>query len=119
MTTRAVPDAGATGALPRWSAVLAVVAHPDDESFGLGAVLDAFGRAGAVVDVLCLTRGEASTLHGVSGDLSELRAAELRTAAEVLGVRNATLMGHPDGDLGAEHRAAVTEVLQAATAADA
>jgi LmbE family N-acetylglucosaminyl deacetylase len=95
------------------------VAHPDDESFGLGAVLDAFGRAGAVVDVLCLTRGEASTLHGVSGDLSELRAAELRTAAEILGVRNATLKGHRDGDLGAEHRAAVAEVLQAATTADA
>jgi LmbE family N-acetylglucosaminyl deacetylase len=40
---------------------LAVIAHPDDESFGLGAVLAAFG-AGTQVRVLCFTRGEASTL---------------------------------------------------------
>ncbi len=42
--------------------MLAVIAHPDDESFGLGAVIDALITAGAIVDVLCLTRGEASTL---------------------------------------------------------
>jgi len=41
---------------------LAVIAHPDDESFGLGAVLAALSGAGAQVRVLCFTRGEASTL---------------------------------------------------------
>jgi LmbE family N-acetylglucosaminyl deacetylase len=51
-----------TGVLPVWTSVLAVVAHPDDESFGLGAILDAFTRAGARGEVLCLTHGEASTL---------------------------------------------------------
>jgi len=51
-------------ALPAWMSVLAVVAHPDDESFGLGALLDAFTRVRAGVEVLCLTHGEASTLHG-------------------------------------------------------
>jgi LmbE family N-acetylglucosaminyl deacetylase len=50
--------------LPAWTTVLAVVAHPDDESFGLGALLDGFTGAGASVEVLCLTHGEASTLHG-------------------------------------------------------
>jgi EAL domain-containing protein (putative c-di-GMP-specific phosphodiesterase class I) len=35
--------------------VLAVIAHPDDASFGLGAILDAFVFAGAKVEVLCLT----------------------------------------------------------------
>jgi LmbE family N-acetylglucosaminyl deacetylase len=36
---------------------LAVVAHPDDESFGLGAVLSAFIDSGTRVSVLCFTRG--------------------------------------------------------------
>jgi hypothetical protein len=50
---------------PAWSSVLAVVAHPDDESFGLGAILDAFNRAASRTAVLCLTHGEASPVHGV------------------------------------------------------
>ena len=86
-------------ALPVWASVLAVVAHPDDESFGLGAILDAFARAGAGVEVLCLTHGEASTLHGAPGDLALLRGAELAAAAEVLGVTRAVLKDHADGDL--------------------
>jgi len=88
------------GALPAWTSVLAVVAHPDDESFGLGALLDAFARSGAGVEVLCLTHGEASTLHGAPGDLASLRGVELAAAAEVLGVTRAILKDHPDGDLG-------------------
>jgi len=34
------------GVLPAWGSVLAVVAHPDDESFGLGAILDASAGCG-------------------------------------------------------------------------
>jgi N-acetylglucosamine malate deacetylase 2 len=85
--------------LPAWASVLAVVAHPDDESFGLGALLDAFRRAGSDVSVLCLTHGEASTLHGVPGELDDLRARELREAAAVLGLQSAVLSDHPDGAL--------------------
>lgn len=86
-------------ALPAWTSVLVVVAHPDDESFGLGALLDAFARAGAGVEVLCLTHGEASTLHGAPGDLASLRGTELAAAAAVLGVTRAMLKDHADGDL--------------------
>lgn len=85
-------------ALPPWGAVLAVVAHPDDESFGLGAVLDGFVRAGATVSVLCLTQGEASTL-GRGADLNTIRARELRQAADELGIESAVLLDHPDGRL--------------------
>ena len=94
-------------ALPAWRRVLAVVAHPDDESFGLGGLLDAFHEAGAEITVLCFTQGEASTLRGVPGDLRELRAAELRDAALLLGVAHVELRDHPDGDLAA----VPTEVL--------
>ena len=47
--------------LPPWRSVLAVVAHPDDESFALGAVLAGFADAGAAVALLCFTHGESST----------------------------------------------------------
>jgi len=57
--------------------VLAVIAHPDDASFGLGAILDAFVFGGARVDVLCLTHGQAWKLQGAPGDLAALRGAEL------------------------------------------
>ena len=44
--------------------MLAVVAHPDDESFALGALVDRFTSCGIPVTLLCFTHGEASTLHG-------------------------------------------------------
>ena len=85
--------------LPDWETVLAVIAHPDDESFGLGAVIDAFIAAGATVDVLCLTRGEASTLGADQSDLPGVRAREITDAAGELGVRSVRLLDFPDGAL--------------------
>ncbi len=84
--------------LPAWRSVLAVVAHPDDESFGLGAVLSRFAEHGEV-SLLCLTHGEASTLHGFDGQLATVRAAELHNAATVLGLHEIALLDHPDGRL--------------------
>ena len=85
--------------LPPWRSVLAVVAHPDDESFALGAVLAGFADAGAAVAVLCFTHGESSTLHGVQGDLGNIRAAELAGAAAVLGIDPVQLADYPDSAL--------------------
>ena len=89
----------ATSGLPEWDRVLAVMAHPDNESFGLGAVISSFTAANVTVDVLCLTRGEASTLHGVEGDLATIRERELRAAADALGIRHVDLRALPDGGL--------------------
>ncbi len=92
--------------LPPVRSVLAVCAHPDDESFGLGAVLDRFAAEGAKVAVLCFTCGEASTLG--AGDaqlevaLGEVRRAELTCAADALGVSRVQLLDHPDGALASE-----------------
>jgi LmbE family N-acetylglucosaminyl deacetylase len=90
---------GTDGVLPTWRRPLAVVAHPDDESFGLGAVLASFVAGGARPAVLCLTRGEASSLHAVPGELGEIRAAELAAAARILEVEAVELLDHPDGAL--------------------
>ena len=76
-----------------------MVAHPDDESFGLGALLDGFVQAGARVSVLCLTQGEASTLGAPGTDLRHLRAMELQSASGRLGVASAVLLAYPDGAL--------------------
>lgn len=69
--------------LNRCRAALAVVAHPDDESYGLGAVLSALTDAGVRVSLLCFTAGEASTL-GWSPDLATRRREELVAAAREL-----------------------------------
>src|SRR5665647_2460265 len=87
------------GVPPEWTSVLAVIAHPDSSSFGLGAILDAFVFAGAKVEVLCLTHGQAWTLEGAPGDLAALRGAELASAADVLGPKRVQMPDCPDGDL--------------------
>lgn len=79
-------------------AALVVVAHPDDESFGLGGVLAALAVTGADLRVLCLTSGEASTL-GAGADLATIRRRELSAAAEVLGIGGVDLRDFPDGGL--------------------
>ncbi len=88
--------------LPDWPCALAIVAHPDDESFGLGAVLSAMADRGTRLSVLCLTQGEASTLHGVAGELAVIRRDELRRAADELGVAGVRLLSYPDGHLPAQ-----------------
>ena len=85
--------------LPNWKKLLVIVAHPDDESFGLGAVLSTFIESGTDVSVLCFTRGEASTLRSVDGDLSTIRAKELKAAALEMGVSEVHLQNFPDGGL--------------------
>lgn len=88
-------------ALQGVDSVLVVCAHPDDESFGLGAVLSTLADAATPTSLLCFTHGEASTLHGVPGDLAAIRAKEFADAAQVLGIGRAELLDYPDGSLDA------------------
>jgi LmbE family N-acetylglucosaminyl deacetylase len=85
--------------LPGFQSVLVVCAHPDDESFGLGGVLHSLADAASRLSVLCFTHGEASTLHGVDGDLAIIRADELDAASRRLGVERVELLDYPDGSL--------------------
>lgn len=80
--------------------MLVAVAHPDDETFGLGAVVARFTEAGTRVGVLCLTHGEASTLG--RGELRRIRSEELRSAARDLGVDTVEILDYPDGGLSGE-----------------
>ena len=78
------------------SSLLAVFAHPDDESLASGGLLARCAEAGVRVSLLCLTHGE----HGPGGAVEQLRdtrASELREAARMLGVRDLVLLDHEDG----------------------
>ena len=85
--------------LPAWASALAVVAHPDDESFGLGAVIDLLSAGGTAVHILCYTHGEASTLNETRADLHRAREEESRQAGAELGAASVTLLDYPDGRL--------------------
>ncbi len=87
--------------LPTFRRIVAVCAHPDDESFGLGAIIATFVEQDTIVEVVCLTRGEASTLHTDDRPLDQLRHAELVAATEELGIARLRLADFPDGALAA------------------
>lgn len=96
------------------SYVLAVVAHPDDETLAMGGLLAGLARRGAEVDVLCLTSGEAAVRHlGVEVEaLADRRERELRTAARRLGVRSVVTARLPDGGLADVPGTALDAVLR-------
>ena len=88
--------------------LLAVLAHPDDESFGMGGTLALYARQGVEVHLVCATRGEAGDvdeeyLQGFAS-IAERRVSELRCAAGLLGLsgvhyldyRDSGMAGSPD-----------------------
>jgi LmbE family N-acetylglucosaminyl deacetylase len=83
--------------------LLAVFAHPDDESFGPGGTLALYAQRGCQVHLICATAGEAGTLQNrVSVErtgVADLRAAELRCAAEKLGLRQLHFLGYRDSGM--------------------
>ena len=100
--------------------LLAVFAHPDDESIACGGLLAWCAHLGADVSLLCMTRGEhgrgpmpgseeaalRSSLcrarggHGARpGDVARRRRRELEAAARALGIGAVTLLDHEDGML--------------------
>ncbi len=78
--------------------LLAVFAHPDDESLAAGGLLAWCAARGARVALLCLSRGEAGSGPG-DGRLGDVRARELREAAAALGLTEVALLHHADGML--------------------
>jgi LmbE family N-acetylglucosaminyl deacetylase len=83
--------------------LLAVLAHPDDESFGLGGTLALYASKGYDVYYVCATRGEAGTvdeeyLNGYK-DVAEMRTDELMRAAKELGLKEVFFLGYRDSGM--------------------
>ncbi|MGI8999417.1 MAG: PIG-L deacetylase family protein [Candidatus Limnocylindria bacterium] len=77
----------------------AVLAHPDDESFGCAGAFALAHDAGATTRLLVVTRGEAGSPDGVSGSaVGDRREAELICAARAIGLDEVSLLdGYADG----------------------
>jgi LmbE family N-acetylglucosaminyl deacetylase len=86
---------------------MAVVAHPDDESLGMGGILARYGAEGVETSVITATLGQRGRYKGVPpGEghpgpdaMAQIREAELRAAARVLGIRHLELLRYMDGAL--------------------
>jgi LmbE family N-acetylglucosaminyl deacetylase len=82
----------------------AVLAHPDDESFGCAGSLALAHAAGITTRLLVVTRGEAGTPDGVPDpSFGGTREAELICAAREIGLDEVSLLdGYPDGGVADE-----------------
>jgi LmbE family N-acetylglucosaminyl deacetylase len=83
--------------------LLSVLAHPDDETFGMGGTLALYARRDVNVHLICATRGE---LGDIDPEYTEriksaacLRTQELRCAADVLGIDELHFLNYRDSGM--------------------
>ncbi len=81
--------------------ILVVTAHPDDVDFGSAGSVARWTDAGIEVSYCICTSGEAGgfDLTVPRPTMVEIREAEQRAAAKVVGVSDITFLHHPDGRL--------------------
>src|SRR5215217_181065 len=87
----------------RQSRLLAVFAHPDDETFCAGGTLAKYVTAGWEVLVVSATRGQAGQIRdphaATRRTLGQVREREFYAACEQLGVHSAQVLDYMDGTL--------------------
>lgn len=84
--------------------LLAVLAHPDDESLGFGGTLAKYAAEGVHVALITATRGERGRFGSQGKDadpqkVGRVREQELRSAAHALGVHELCIWDYPDSAL--------------------
>lgn len=92
--------------------LMAVLAHPDDESMGMGSTLAKYASEGVAVSLVVATRGDAGRYRGHApgtpehpgaAALATLREGELHAACDVLGIRERVLLDYHDQQLDRAH----------------
>jgi LmbE family N-acetylglucosaminyl deacetylase len=98
--------------------LLAALAHPDDETLGLGGTLAHYGREGVETFLVTATRGQKGWFgpdaeYPGPDALGKVREAELREATSVLGIRETHLLDYIDGELDEADPVAATRLSAA------
>jgi LmbE family N-acetylglucosaminyl deacetylase len=93
--------------------LMCVFAHPDDESLGMGGTLAKYAAEGVEIALVTATRGERGwggrrEEYPGAQALGRIREAELRCAADVLGIKDLTFLGYMDGEV---DKAASAEIV--------
>jgi LmbE family N-acetylglucosaminyl deacetylase len=97
--------------------LMCVLAHPDDESLATGGILAKYAASGIRTYLIMATRGERGWTGLAADDpgpqaLGRLREAELRAAAQVLGLHELVFLDYQDGELDrAEHAEAIAKIV--------
>jgi LmbE family N-acetylglucosaminyl deacetylase len=99
------------------SSLLAVFAHPDDESFRAGGTLALLARRNARVQVVTATRGQAGSRGNpplcTPEELPAVRENELRCACSALSIQPPLLLDYQDGQLAeADPETLIAEILR-------
>jgi LmbE family N-acetylglucosaminyl deacetylase len=93
--------------------LLAVMAHPDDESMGCGGLILRHTRAGIPTHLICATYGEKGWMGKPLGakeeDLAQIRVSELEAAADALALSGVELWDYPDGSVIKENQQEITQ----------
>lgn len=83
--------------------LMVILAHPDDEAFGVSGRLARATEAGHPTAVVCATRGEAGEIANPAlatpETLGQVRERELRDACAAVGVRDVAFLDYVDGQL--------------------
>lgn len=98
---------------------MAVLAHPDDETLGMGGTLAKYSAEGVETAIVVATRGQRGRYRGHRDPpehpgpdaLGRIREAELRAAASILGIRDVTVLDYQDQELDrADPREAIARI---------
>jgi len=89
--------------MSRQQTLISFGAHPDDETFGVGGTLAQYAAAGVSVYYVCTTRGEVGSAaperqQGYA-TLGDTRWAELKCAAQILGLADVIHLGYRDSGM--------------------
>src|SRR6266536_712500 len=89
--------------MPSIGGLLIAIAHPDDESFGMGGTMAAAAAAGRPVTLVCATRGEVGEIAdpalATPETLGAVREQELRDACAALGVHDVRFLPYRDSGM--------------------